>query len=216
MTKDIGSHYDDEYFKWQKQHGIFGAVANQVKFRGYLNGQYKKVLDFGCGGGYLLAQSKSNIEKFGVEINEVAREEAHRNGISCFKSSYELPSDYFDLAISDNALEHTENPLGELKEIHRSIKPGGTIVIVVPFDRFSFDPRDHNKHLFSWSPMNLGNALVAAGFDVIESREFRHKWVPYQEKFTRLFGWKAFHLACRAWASIDRSWSQSRAIAIKN
>ena len=215
MAKDIGSHYDEEYFKWQREYGIFGAVANQIKFRGYLDGKYKKVLDFGCGGGYLLAELKSNIEKFGVEINEVARKEAQKNGLSCFRSSSELPSDYFDLAVSDNALEHTASPMNELKEIHRSLKPGGEIVIVVPFDRIQFNPSDHNKHLFSWSPMNLGNILSAAGFDVIESREFRHKWVPYQEKFTRLFGWKAFHLASRVWARVDHSWSQSRAIAIK-
>ena len=62
MKKDIGSHYDEEYFKWQRKYGIFGAVANQIKFRGYLDGKYKKVLDFGCGGGYLLAELKSKVQ----------------------------------------------------------------------------------------------------------------------------------------------------------
>lgn len=215
MRRDASNHYDKKYFHWQQSHGIFGAHANLSKFKGLLDGEYSRILDFGCGGGYLLGKLASNIEKFGVEVNEFARTEATRNGLTCYARSLELPSDYFDLVISDNALEHTENPLEELRELYRSLRPGGTIAIVVPFDRFAFNPNDHNKHLFSWSPMNLGNMLTCAGFKIIYSHEYRHKWVPYQQQFTKLFGWKAFHLASKVWAHLDRSWSQSKALAIK-
>ena len=37
-----------------------------------------KVLDFGCGGGYMLSTFE-NTEKFGVELNDIAREKAKKN-----------------------------------------------------------------------------------------------------------------------------------------
>ena len=36
-----------------------------------------------------------------------------------------------------------------------------------------------NFHFFSCSPMNLGNILSRAGFDIIDSSIFFHKWPPY-------------------------------------
>ena len=41
------------------------------------------------------------------------------NGIEIFKSSKDLPDNYFDLIISNNALEHCDNPYLELKELYR-------------------------------------------------------------------------------------------------
>ena len=65
------------YFKWQKQIGIFGAQANKIKFE-HLIEKNLKVLDFGCGGGYLLNEFK-DIERYGIEVNDTARNEALNN-----------------------------------------------------------------------------------------------------------------------------------------
>ena len=64
-------HYDKIYFAWQKRVGAFGAKVNQIKFEKLISNNLK-VLDFGCGGGYLLNEFKYEIEKSGVEINEFA------------------------------------------------------------------------------------------------------------------------------------------------
>lgn len=114
-------HYDEKYFQYQKNIGVFGAKANRIKFEKLIFDNLK-VLDFGCGGGYLLNEFKCKIDKYGIEINEVARNQAIENGLKCYKSSNELPSDYFDLIISNNALEHCENPYLELKELYRALK----------------------------------------------------------------------------------------------
>ena len=91
-------HYDENYFTWQKKIGLFGAKANKIKFERYvIKGQ--RVLDFGCGGGYLLSDFK-DIEKFGVEINKTAIDEAKKNGLKIFNSSKDLPDNFFDLIIS--------------------------------------------------------------------------------------------------------------------
>ena len=62
------SHYDEEYFKYQSEIGRFGGWANLTKFSEYIRPEMK-VLDFGCGGGYLLANISCK-EKLGIEISQ--------------------------------------------------------------------------------------------------------------------------------------------------
>ena len=70
-------HYDKDYFKWQSKIGVFGAEANKIKFNDLMPAS-GNILDFGCGGGYMLA-SFENINKYGVEINEEAINIATQN-----------------------------------------------------------------------------------------------------------------------------------------
>ena len=56
-------------------------------------------------------QRFSNIQKFGVEVNETAANEARNNGLKVFKSSKDLSDNFFDLIISNHALEHCDNPI---------------------------------------------------------------------------------------------------------
>jgi len=212
-------HYNQKYFDYQKEIGIFGGFANQIKFKDLIKDK-QKVLDFGCGGGYLLSTFK-NIEKYGVEINSIARNEAIKNNIFCFDSSSKLPSEKFDLIISDNALEHTENPLLELKELFRSLKKGGIICLVVPLDNinYKYKENDINNHLYSWSPMNLGNLLIAANFKVISSEPYIHKWIPHWWRLRKLLNgkisWYIFHILCKVYGRINQQWWQVKAIGIK-
>ena len=58
------NHYNKFYFNWQSEVGLFGAIANQIKFKSFIKNN-QNVLDFGCGGGYMLSTFK-NIKKYGV------------------------------------------------------------------------------------------------------------------------------------------------------
>lgn len=208
-------HYDKNYFAWQKKVGSFGAEANKIKFEKYIiKGQ--KVLDFGCGGGYLLSNFQ-DIERFGVEVNKAAIKEAESNGLKIFNSSKDLPDDFFDLIISNNALEHCDNPFLELKELHRSMKKGSKICIVVPCDNIKnkFLNNDLHKHLYSWSPSNLGNILSVSGFKIIESKPFPSRWIPKRYFLKRFMTWNMFHFFCKIWSYIDNDYYQVKAIAEK-
>ncbi len=208
-------HYDKDYFSWQKKVGLFGAQANRIKFENLIfEGQ--RVLDFGCGGGYLLS-GFSNISKFGVEVNEIAVKEAKNNGIEIFKSSKDLPDNYFDLIISNNALEHCDNPFLELRELYRSLKKGSKICIAVPCDNIKnkFSSDDPHQHLYSWSPSNLGNILSVIGFKFLESKPFLYKWFPHRYFLKKFMTWGMFHFFCKIWSRIDNDWYQIRAIAEK-
>ena len=197
------------------QIGEFGGWANISKFSKYISSG-SRVLDFGCGGGFLL----KNIEcskKTGVEVNPAAAAIARENGLEVFSSVEEVPDEYVDVIISNNALEHTLQPLEELRALMKKVVEGGTLVFVVPCESISYRyrPRDINHHLYSWSPMCIGNLFTEAGFSVVESKPYIHKWPPGYRLIARVAGRGLFNLSCRVYGRIERSWFQVRVVAEK-
>jgi SAM-dependent methyltransferase len=208
-------HYDQGYFDWQATVGEFGGWANLSKFERYVR-ETDTVLDFGCGGGFLLKQLKCR-RKLGIEPAEAAATAARAQGIEVFARAAELPDNSVDLVISNNALEHTFGPLDELKALFPKLRPGGKIVFVVPCEsiRWAYAPKDINYHLYSWSPMCAGNLFTEAGFQVIESKAYIHKWPPLHRQIARWGGRWAFELACRIYGRLARTWFQVRVVAEK-
>ncbi|MGO9136844.1 MAG: class I SAM-dependent methyltransferase [Syntrophales bacterium] len=222
MSELVSKHYDKKYFDWQSSTGQFGGWANQSKFIEYISIN-SKVLDFGCGGGFLLRNLNCD-KKVGIEVNESAADIAKNNGIEVFRSVAEVPDDYVDVIISDNSLEHTLQPLEELKSLYRKLQVGGKIIFVVTCEPIgcSYKPNDINHHLFSWSPMCIGNLFTEAGFSVIESKAYIHKWprIKYiwpsaYKVIAKLGGRRLFEIACHIYGRIERSWFQVRVIAEK-
>jgi SAM-dependent methyltransferase len=213
VSELISAHYDKDYFDWQAPLGEFGGWANLSKFWDHIK-ETDEVLDFGCGGGFLLKNIKCR-KRFGIEVNPSAAESALRNGAEVFGDAKNVPDNYVDVIVSNNALEHTLQPLEELKRLHNKLRPGGKIIFVVPCESISYAyaPNDVNHHLFSWSPMCLGNLFTEAGFSLIESKAYIHKWPPHYKRIARLGGRAGFDLACRVWGRLDRKRFQVRAIA---
>lgn len=61
-----------------------------------------------------------------------------------------IPSSTYDFLISSHVIEHLANPLQALREWLRVIRPGGTLVMVVPHRAGAFDhrrPVTHFQHL---------------------------------------------------------------------
>ena len=107
------NHYDETYFLWQKKMGVFGGKAEVFKFESSVN-LNDMVLDFGCGGGYILSNLKCKKRK-GIELNDTARQQ--------------------DLIISNHVLEHTFNPFNELKSLYLKLRQNGKIVFVIPNEK---------------------------------------------------------------------------------
>ena len=208
------NHYDESYFLWQKKLGVIGGKADVFKFVSFVN-LNDTVLDFGCGGGYILSNLMCK-KRVGIELNDTARQQAVENGIEVYKYSDEVPDNYCDLIISNHALEHTFNPYIELKSLYSKLKQNGMIVFIVPNEKKKkWNPNDINKHLYTWSEINIGNLFAAAGYSVINVKEIYHRWPPMYDKVYKIFGSILFHLICRIYGFSRRNLSQIQIVASK-
>jgi SAM-dependent methyltransferase len=209
-------HYDSTYFEWQRTIGEFGGWANAPRFARHIKPS-DTVLDFGCGGGYLLS-NLPGAHKLGVEVNEAARTVARQNGAKVFESIASVSEQSVDVIVSNHCLEHVPNPFGALVELRSKLKPGGRVVFVVPCEKASmhWGRPDADNHLYTFTPMCLGNLFKEAGYTVLSSKVDRFRWPPKYRLIAKVGGRVGFELACKLWYYIDRRYtSQVRLVAQK-
>jgi SAM-dependent methyltransferase len=104
-------------------------------------------LDYGCAdGGYSAALlANGAVSVVGVDIEEDRIEEAKAKGIpnatflSFDGSKIDLPDEAIDGAFVNEVMEHVDHEQRSLKEIHRLMKPGGTLVVISPNRWFPFE-----------------------------------------------------------------------------
>ena len=124
QTHNVSDYYDKDYFDWQKNVGAFGGRANSFKFNKTVS-QKDTVIDFGCGGGFLLKNLDCQ-NRIGIEPNESAAISVKDFGIKHFFSPLdalrELGEEVADVIVSNHALEHTLNPLDEIKNLKLLLK----------------------------------------------------------------------------------------------
>jgi SAM-dependent methyltransferase len=182
-------HYDADYFAWQNANV---GIKNRIKVRRFAPyvGKTDTVLDFGCAGGGVLGMLTCE-RKIGVELNDVARASAVKEfGIEAYKSLDDVPDGVADVIISNHTLEHIALPYEALCQLRPKLKPEGRLVLVLPIDDWRaqrrWDPKDINRHLYTWTPLNLGNLLDEAGFRPEGMRIIHRTLMRGFEKFARL------------------------------
>lgn len=119
-------------------------VINTLK--GFEIDKNMKILDVGCGDGYLLEQIKENFtfnELYGIDISirrlNLAKK---RLGDGIFLNSeaekLPFPDEYFDILLCVEVLEHLSNPLQCIVEMKRVLKSGGKIILTTPSIHIAF------------------------------------------------------------------------------
>jgi SAM-dependent methyltransferase len=213
MGNLVSTHYDQAYFSWQSSIGEFGGWANQPLFAQYVH-PGDTVLDFGCGGGWLL-KNISCMRRLGVEVNPSAAEVAQANGLEIYSAVKDVPDAAADVIFSNHALEHTLHPLYELQALRSKLRQDGRIIFIIPCETGQADYRhgDVNYHLYTWNPMCLGNLFTEAGYIVDESKPLMHKWSLRFRGLAKLKNRKVFDLACWLYAHLERSSFQVRVVA---
>lgn len=131
------------------------------------------VLDAGCGtGGFLaaLATSRPDLARFGIEYQPSAARRAaaksHTPVATGSILSLPFPDTSFDAIVSADVLCHQAVAPGPaLAELHRALKPGGTLVLNMPAYAWlasAHDRRVHNAR--RTTPSQLRAWLLRAGF----------------------------------------------------
>jgi SAM-dependent methyltransferase len=219
-TTHVGRHYQgslgDAYYGWQQQLAELGAEIDRFKFAPHV-GPGDTVVDFGCGGGAMLA-SLPAARRIGVAPNPAARAAAAARGLETLASAADLPESVADVVISNHALEHTLAPWDELRALHHALRAGGRLVLWLPLDDWRrqrrHDTADDNHHLYTWTPLLLGNLLDEAGFQVLECRVVAHAWPQLHDRLYRWLPRRAFDRVAAMWSVALRQ-RQVMAVAVR-
>lgn len=191
-------------------------------------------LDVGCGDGarYGARWREHGAEIHGVDISEVAVEQARARGVLARVSRLGEPLPYpdatFDAAVCLEVLEHLVDPEMVVREIRRVLKPGGVALVSVPNTGFwatrlellvtgQFNPRGspvtqraspwRDPHLRFLSIRSVRAMLATGGFEVVRSGGLECQFLRVAG-VNRLFGrghsWMdtPFEAVGRAWPSL--------------
>ena len=211
------SHPYDQYWstmdQWASRSGKISAEEH-ILFRKYL-GKGKACLDYGCGDaarypGLIVSLGAGYM---GFDVSAVAVKEARLRGLDAklFRSdnSIDAPDNSFDVAVCLEVFEHLQDPEFACRDIFRTLKPGGILLLSVPnaahlaqrleflFTGF-FNPGGsvltarkapwRDPHIRFFSPSVLRRLVRTCGFEIDmqlgESFSLRH--LPYVYRSPRL------------------------------
>ena len=151
----------------------FKIILNYLKNEKYK----KKILDIGCGYGWMLCElNKKNFDRYGVELNDEARNIAIKNKIKVFKKIEDIKKISFDYITLVHVIEHLKNPKYYLKKIKKLLKKDGVLIVETPdFDsamarRYNLKFRlIHDKtHVSLFSLDSLCRFLRMQGFNIFK------------------------------------------------
>lgn len=154
----------DVRYRCRRLHEVFAALD--------LDTRGARVLDYGFGGGDLLATFESDCELDGVEISASAVDAARADPrFSRFRSAHftcvpgdrpeDLPAGPFDVVLSSHTLEHVPDDRRALVELRKRLAPGGIAAFFVPIE----EPDYIGFHVRNYSLQSFAERVEQAGFE---------------------------------------------------
>jgi SAM-dependent methyltransferase len=207
-TYGVSGRYQEdagaEYFAWQRQGADLSGSLSAKWYQPYVKAG-DRVLDFGCGGGFILKHVE-DVERIGVEVNPNAHAQCRANGIEIYSALSEVPGD-FDMVMSNHCLEHVPYPIQAIRELGTKLKPDGKMVLILPLEDWRVQ-RTYRKtidnHLYGWTPLLLGNTLVEAGLEPVNIRIFTHAFPPRFRSYYRFLPGFVFDALCTVFAVVRK------------
>jgi SAM-dependent methyltransferase len=132
-----------------------------------------KILDAGCGTGYVLSHTDRHGLSFGIDISDIALGYCRMRGTSRLaRASVEaLPfgNESFDIIVSADVIcqDEVSDDKNAINEFHRTLKKEGILIINVSAYRFLRRRRDRYVHMRRrYTTQELGAKLRDCGFKV--------------------------------------------------
>ena len=87
-------------------------------------------------------QSAEQYERMNYDDNTVVAELTNP-----IEDQHQVERESLDFTVAAHVIEHTPNPVGAIAQMFERLKPGGTMVLVVPDKRLTFDKNRENTPL---------------------------------------------------------------------
>ena len=129
----------------------------------------ERVLDFGAGvGTFALPMHRDGYAVECVELDDAQRATLAAQGLVVHRTLGGIRADSVDFVYTLNVLEHIDDDVGALRDIGRTLRGDGRLLIYVPAFAVLFTTMDERVgHLRRYRRNDLRAKVDAAGFDVV-------------------------------------------------
>lgn len=150
-------------------HAILGLIEKTSSYTAE-----SKILDFGAGVGTFSKLMRARGLK--IDCLEIDAEEAAyltQDGFTVYEDLKNVADGAYDLIYSLNVLEHIEDHVGVLSELHKKLKPGGTLFLYVPAFPSLYTEFDAMLgHFRRYKKEDLTSVLKESGYTILDMRYY--------------------------------------------
>lgn len=155
-------------------HRVTDRIARSLTYTG-------RVIDLGCGSSpYKDVILEQADEYVGVDWKHSLHDQGNVDVYADLTKGVPLDNECADTLVSFQVMEHLPDTKFFLSECHRLLKPGGRIVITVPF-MWQVHEAPHDYYRFTRH--GLDYLLKDAGFDDVDITEYTGFWQMWVVKF---------------------------------
>ncbi len=141
-----------------------------------------RILDVGCGTGSTLAHLADFGQAVGIDTSPQAAAYCRRRQVPVALASalaMPFPDESFDSVFALDVVEHVKDDVAMLREIRRTLRPGGTVIITVPALPWLWSGHDDiNHHQRRYMKAGLEQALRAAGLEPLKTSYYNSFLLP--------------------------------------
>ena len=158
---------------------FFEFIVSAIEHSDINTSQFFSVLDIGCGGGFVLNQLSIkylNAKVMGIEPSPIAKRASQKLGFLLIEEFY--PPEQRNRVARTNiilhydVLEHVEEPLSFLEDVHQDLAEDGIVIFSVPDCTTAIENGDISmlihEHLNYFSVDSLGFLVKQAGFENVK------------------------------------------------
>ncbi len=172
-TYAIMNRVEDSHWWFVGRRAILESFLEQIVNNPKSKIQNPKILDVGCGTGANLEMLANFGESEGVDVSDDALEFCRQKGLKAHKGLAEsLPfaDESFDVVTALDVVEHLDDDVAGLKEMHRVLKTGGKTLIFVPAFMWLWGVQDDiSNHRIRYTKKQIVARLKKAGFEIERS-----------------------------------------------